>query len=127
MSLRRASCQTGSLEDFYREALRSERRVTASVGKAMLSLLPRLHVHCERREVYGLTSLYGLWLLAEDDYTSPWRVHVVAYGHSNFQVQYRMPRDEAPWSEALVTGDADGVDKAMQLVDGAMTRSRAWL
>lgn len=124
MSIRRESSQTSaSLEGFYEELLESEH--DSQIGTAMLAFLRAFDERFPDRQVWGLTSHYQLWLLACDDWRSPWLVSVIGNA-SEFSVEYRMPSDEAPWADALVRGSAPDLRRALDLVAVAMERSGGW-
>jgi hypothetical protein len=70
MPLERASCQSHvALEAFYEEMAGSTDTITEEVRRSMLDLLPLLRDVLDPVEVWGLTSLSRLVLLATDDYT----------------------------------------------------------
>jgi hypothetical protein len=127
MALSRATCQRhGTLEEFYSELAASEDSISAAIGASMIGFLPLLRDACAEHEVWGLTSHSRLWLLAKDDYTSVWLVSIQAWPADGFRIQYRMPRDEAPWSEAIVEGFARDEAEACALVRIAMNRCKGW-
>jgi hypothetical protein len=127
MALRRASCQKSvSLEGFYQELASSTDSVSSSAGEQMLSLLQMLSEVCTPFDVWGLTSLAHLWLLAADDWRSTWLVCVTAFPGLGYRIQYRMTDIEAPWPEALVEGMASDEATACRLILIAMERSGGW-
>jgi len=124
MPICRASAQMPeSLVEFYEEFARS--RDDAHVGAAMLAFLRAFDERFPDRQVWGLTSIYHLWLLAQDDWRSSWLVSVLG-DDSGFRVQYRMLPGEAPWPDALVSGRAPDLRRALDLVELAMDRSGGW-
>lgn len=127
MPLKRASCQpSATLEGFYEELAASTDSVSSGSGKQMLSLLPMLTETCADINVWGLTSHAHLWLLASDNWTTPWLVSVTAFSGVGYRVQYRMPAADAPWPEALVEGTAPDEAAACRLILIAMKRSGGW-
>ena len=127
MSIQRASCQPGaSLEDFYKEAAASDNSIVSRVGKQMMSFLPMLSDVCANFEVWGLTSMYDLWLLPSDGPFVPWLVQVSAQPGLGYQVRYKMTATEAPWPDAFVEGMAKDEAAACRLILIAMKRSEGW-
>jgi hypothetical protein len=127
MPLRRASCQpSASLETFYGKMAASSDNVSIGVGKKMLSLLPLLSEKFADLNVWGLTSLAHLWLLAADDYKSPWLVSVTALTGTGYKIRYRMAEADAPWAKAFVEGTAKDEAEACELILIAMRRSGGW-
>jgi hypothetical protein len=126
MPLVRASCQfSKTIEEFYQDLAASPTSVTSGIGAGMLRVLPGLEELCAHHRVWGLTSHAWLWLLAADDYTSPWLVRVIALG-SEYEVSFRMTEAERPWPEALVSGTARDVAAALAMIRIAMERSDGW-
>lgn len=115
-----------TLDEFYEEAQQSDDHVTHELGRAMLSLLAGLCAFHSDRRVYGLTSLYNLYLLAEDTSRSPWFVRVLALDQHTYHVEYLLPARLAPWPEAYVRGEARSEDEAIKMVVTAMERSEGW-
>lgn len=127
MPLKRASCQESTtLEGFYQKLAASDDSVTAAVGNEMSSLLPVLSESFRSIDVWGLTSLYHLWLLAADDWRSPWFVRISAYPGHEYRISYRMAEVDAPWPDALVEGLASDTQTACEFVLIAMKRSGGW-
>jgi hypothetical protein len=127
MPLRRASSQRATtLEGFYQELASSTDNVTSSIGAQMLSLLPMLTEVCVPFNVWGLTSLAHLWLLAADDWRSPWLVCVTAIPSEGYRIQYKTVEGDASRSEARVEGVAPDETTACRLILSAMRRSRGW-
>jgi len=127
MAIERASSQSPeTLVSYYKALTESEDSVSSSMGHQMLVLLPMLSEVCAGQGVWGLTSLAHLWLLAVDDWTSPWLVSVTALPGEGFRVRYRMPEAEAPWPDSVVEGQARDEGQACQLVAIGMGRSGGW-
>ena len=124
--LKQSSCQEyKTLEGFYRELAASDDYVSAKVGNRMLRLLPGLSELCKPFEVWGLTSHYDLWLLAEDDWRSPWMVCIQAFS-DEYRIRYRIPESDAPWPDAYAEGSVSSELIACERVLIAMRRSGAW-
>jgi hypothetical protein len=114
------------LEGFYEKLAASDDSITAGIGNNMLCLLPMLSEFCKPFEVWGLTSLYHLWLLAADDWRSPWLVRITAYPGDEYRISYRMAEVDAPWPDALAEGLASDKLTACQFVLIGMKRSGGW-
>ena len=126
MAIRRESSQrSNTLVGFYQEAAASDEKGTSGIGTAMLEFLQAFDERFPDRQVWGLTSHYRLWLLAEDDWRSPWFVSVIGF-LGEYWVEYRMLPADAPWPGALVRGSAPDVRRALELVEVAMARSGGW-
>jgi hypothetical protein len=127
MPLPRASCQpSATLEGFYQKLASSPDSGSSSTGAQMLSLLPRLAEICAPFHVWGLTSLYHLWLLAADDGRSPWLVCITATPSEGYRIEYRTVGADAPWPKATVEGVASDEATACRLVLSAMSHSGGW-
>jgi hypothetical protein len=126
MPLPRASCQpSATLEGFYQKLASSPDSVSSNTGAQMLSLLPRLAEVCAPFHVWHLTSLALLWLLAADDWRSPWLVCITAMPEG-YRIHYLTMDAEAPWPEATVEGVASDEPTACRLVLSAMIHSCGW-
>lgn len=127
MPLRRASSQRSTtLEGFYQELASSADSVTSSIGVQMLSLLPMLTEYCVPFNVWGLTSLAHLWLLAAHDWRSPWLVCITAIPSEGYRIQYMTVEGDAPRPETRVEGVASDETTACRLILSAMRRSGGW-
>lgn len=115
-----------TLEEFYGEWRWTEDPDDHACGQVMLDLIERLRALPDERRVYGLTSHYHLWLLAEDTYTSPWNVSFIAASKEHYAIEYRMPESEAPWPHAHIRGVATSEDEAVQMILTAMEKSGGW-
>ncbi len=98
----------------------------AKVGRTMLALITRLRVLLDNRQIYGLTSLWRFFLLAEDTYRSTWFVECEAIDTQHYFVSYLMPEHLASWHRAYVTGEAYSEDEAVQMILIAMDASVGW-
>jgi len=127
MNLTRCKDQRSkTLDDFYREISEHDNATDREGGRTMLDLIARLRASPDKREVYGLTSHYRLCFLAEDTSRSPWFVIVAALDKRNYFVEYLMPKDVAPWSNAYVRGEAKSEDDVIQMILTAMDKSGGW-
>jgi hypothetical protein len=125
MSLQRASCQrSASLEGFYQRLVSSTDGISRSVGAQMLSLFPMLAEAFGPLDVWGLTSLHHLWLLAKDDYRSPWLVCITAIPDKGYKIEYKT--SGSGLQNALVEGIAPDEATACRLILSAMKRSGGW-
>ena len=91
----------------------------------ILQLLPTLREICEPFEVWGLTSHYTLWLLAADDWQTPWLVSV-CYDVDQYEVNYLMPERTAPFPMAFVRGFRKSVPETAELIRVAIKQCGAW-
>jgi hypothetical protein len=130
MALKRASTQSSrGLYEFYRQLVDYDLGTEGSntkVSRQMLELLPMLEDLFLSLNVWGLTSMERLCLLADDDWRSPWFVIIQAKPMGGFQIQYRMSQAEAPWPNAIVEGFAEDKERACELIRIAMQRSGGW-
>ena len=127
MPLKRASCQnSATLEDFYGQFATSDDSVSAELGSQMLSLLPLLSELCEPYQVWGLTSLCHLWLLAEDDWRSSWLVRISAFPNGEYRISYRTPQSHDPDPDALADHMASDRFIACQYILSGMKHSGGW-
>jgi hypothetical protein len=121
MPLRRISAQKHlSLHGFYQELAAAE--ATERLGKMMADLVEFLDANL-KSTIWGLTSHYSLWLLARDDYRSPWLVEVFALPAEGYRIQYRIPESAAPWSDAFVQGMAKTKEQTLEYILVALDRA----
>ncbi len=99
----------------------------------MLSLLPVLAENLCSMNVWGLTSLHDLWLLAADDWRLLWLVCITAIPSEGYRIQYRRVDADSPWPKndarrpiATVEGIASDETTACRLVLSAMSHSGGW-
>lgn len=93
----------------------------------MLALISRLRVLEDARIVYGLTSHYHLYLLAQDTAQSSCLVSVIAGDKQHYYIEYLIPESIAPWPKAWVRGEAHSEDDAVSMILIAMEKSEGWL
>jgi hypothetical protein len=134
MHLKRASCQSGDLYEFYRGLYpassqpppHSPEYYLAEVGRQMLELMPLLDADLGHQPIWGLTSHDTLCLLPHDDYQAEWLVTVQVQAWRGFRVTYHMPASEAPWADAIVEGIAQDKEQAREFIRIAIRRSCGW-
>jgi hypothetical protein len=118
MPLRRITSQTGSFRDHYL-------RFAKVTGNAeMLEFLPFLEEACAGEEVWGLTSMHTIWLLAGDG-SGSWLISIEHHGRG-FQVSYLIPPADAPFDNAFVTGRRADARVAAELVRLALRLCGGW-
>ncbi len=115
-----------TLDEFYGEVARENNQTGRAVGKAMLGQIAHLRSRPDDRQVFGLTSHYRLVLLAEDTFTSPWFVRILALNEQEYQVEFLLPPSSAPWPGAKVTGECRSEQAAVSMIETAMERSGGW-
>ncbi|MEM0966254.1 MAG: hypothetical protein AAGJ81_08920 [Verrucomicrobiota bacterium] len=115
-----------SLEEFYTEFARSESEASKKMGEAMLSLLRNLKKSRNETVAFGLTSHAKLYFLEEDTYESPWYVSVFGTTPNEYRIDYLMPRESQPWSEARVSGRAYSETEAIEMLFTAIQKSDGW-
>jgi hypothetical protein len=117
--------ESKTLDEFYGELSRSD-EITREGGETMLALMTRLRALSDERRVYGLTSPYHLYLLAQDSAEAPRFVTITALVTRYYVVDYLMPERVAPWPGATVRGETRSEDEAVQMVLTAMEKSEGW-
>ena len=107
MQIKRCKDQKGeTLEEFYTGSSCDSNDGLHISNKAMLSLLKGLENQTFDKNIYGLTSMNRLCLLAENDWESPWYVIISALDDKNYYIEYILPQRFAPWPYAMVKGDS---------------------
>ena len=129
MPLKRISSQGGSLAGHYTEY------AGVRGNPQMLELLPCLENVCVLHDVWGLTSLHTLWLVAEDNgvpmvevngvWRPRWQISV-SHDGDTFKVSYRMSPDTAPFEGAFVEGWRQKPDEAAKIVAIGIASCGAW-
>jgi hypothetical protein len=90
----------------------------------MLSLFPMLAQVFAPFDVWGLTSHAHLWLLAKDDFRSPWLVCITAIPGEGYKIQYKT--QDTGMQNAPVEGIAPDEATACRLILSAMKRTGGW-
>lgn len=125
MPLIRCSDQCSqTLEEFYTE--RSVSDADRPIGSSILEIIRRMNETFKETTIYGLTSLYHLELLSQDTYKSPWYVSIISSGADLSYVDYLLPEDNQPWTNARVKGEARSYDELMAYIIIAMTECGGW-
>jgi hypothetical protein len=124
--MRRESTQErATLVGHYEELAASGEPSASASGTAMIAFIRAFDERFPAREVWGLPSLYRLWLLAADGLA----LTVVGFSQQQRQRVLRgvsNAPEEAPWPHALVSGTAPDVSRALELMAVAMVRSGGW-
>lgn len=120
--LRECSCQSDETLEEHFAAL--ERKHIN--GQGTLALIEGLRAFPEDRIVFCLTQIDRLILLSQDDYTTPWWVVITSHGLKDYQVDCRVPEEQAPWRGARITGKTKKVEEALEMVLKALLVSRGW-
>lgn len=127
MKLVRCSDQAPETPEEFYARLGAHPGFATSLGpNAMIELIAKLRACDDSREIFGLTSLYRLVLLPRDTWTTPWFVIVGALHANEYSIEYLMPERLAPWPGAQVTGTANSVGRALEMVLIAMDKSEGW-
>ncbi len=128
MPLIRCSDQKNkTLEEFYKELTSNNVTIVENnIGNAMLSFISMVNETFKETTLYGLTSHFSLVILAEDSWKSDWFVTVYSIGDNKFQFEYKMPKNESPWNYAVVKGQANTIDEAIDFLIISMTESGGW-
>ncbi len=107
MIIKRVSCQSRSLEEFYGETAASEDPSRAAYGEAMCRLLVHLRDHVQGPDLWGLTSHLYLFLKALDAWEEPSLVCIRVDCQNLYVISFPMKRSESPWpGGASVSGYA---------------------
>ena len=114
-----------TLEQTYSELASAENKFSAEIGKSMLPFIELIKETFPQTEIYGLTSMHHLVLLATDSWKSHWFVKFIYHG-TEFNIEYLMPEDISPWPLARVHGTARTMSDAKKYLIIAMTESRGW-
>ncbi len=124
MPIQRCSAQAmQSLKEYY-EHLRDDR--LPDIGIGMLELLDLVDEMFQETKIFGLTSMMGLLLFAEDDVPFPWYVKISSFGIRDYHFEYLLPEEQAPWPHAFVRGEARNLADAKNYLLIAMHRSQGW-
>ena len=120
--LRECTCQS---DETLEEHFQSLNRKHIS-GEGTLALIEGLRSYPDDRIVYCLTQIDRLILLSQDDYTTPWWVIITSHGLKDYQIDCRVPVEQAPWRGARMTGSTKKIELALEMVLKALRVSRGW-
>lgn len=127
MPIKRCSAQKNiSLEDFYIELSKSSSDRYIVIGKRMLDVIKLINSIFIETDLIGLTSHERLLILVEDNWKSSWYVNIGNIGTDKYQIEYLMPKQKEPWSNATVRGEAKNIQDLKCYLLTAMERSEAW-
>ncbi len=118
MSLKRNTSQKKTLNEYYTEIKNS---VSKSVGELMLIWIDRINSEFEDIEIWGLTSHCSLILQNENNYNSEKYIilNIIA---NEYQIEYLIPKNFAPFENAYVLGKTNSIDKAMEILGIAIKK-----
>ncbi len=113
------------LREFYSEAAEDSDFTTREIGKTMLEWVKRIELEAPELKIWGLTSHYRLVLMATETYHGEWSVIIIGQ-KGNYRVDYLMPKEEAPWDNAYVTGETTDFEEAFKMSIIGIEKSGAW-
>jgi hypothetical protein len=126
MALRRCTCQSKPLREFYEEFLEpSTADLWQKAATRMLQLLSLLEPQLGDVEVWGLTSLANLSLRRQDDWQAPGYVSIRPWSDW-IEVHYYEVRGDRAAQKGICLGRADNAEDAKGMVLTSMVRSGAW-
>lgn len=110
-----------TLEEFYSEWASDKNHISANLGKSMLAIIDLINNTFIETKIYGLTSHAHLLLLSSDRFVS-----IIANGLQEFHIEYLIPKEKQPWSNATVKGATKSLDEFRNYIIIAMTESQGW-
>ena len=114
-----------SLEGFYEELATSDDKYSSQIDKTMIKWIERIESTLPDATIYGLTSLMHLILMPGETAEEDWAVKLI--GRDNYYtVQYLMPKKDAPWLNAYVTGEFSDFDEALAMSVRAIQLCELW-
>lgn len=115
-----------TLEEFYSEWASDKNHISANLGKSMLAIIDLINNTFIETKIYGLTSHAHLLLLSSDRSDSDRFVSIIANGLQEFHIEYLIPKEKQPWSNATVKGATKSLDEFRNYIIIAMTESQGW-
>jgi len=116
-----------TLEEFYQKLITEEDSTfTQEAGKGMLSLLKMANNTFIKTTLYGLTSLYKLYIQPTDNWKDGSFLSVISLDKNTFELEYDMPSNKSPWRGATVRGLANNIEEAKVFLIIAMVESNGW-
>ena len=128
MPIRRCSDQPSkTLVEFYSELTKNPNTVLdISIGNSMLEFIDLINQIFNETEIWGLTSLNHLKLLAKDSWKSDWLISVTSIGNYEYYFEYLIPEEQRPWEYATVKGTAKSLDEAKKYLLISMSNCKGW-
>ena len=112
-----------TLEEFYSELLASEDKILKSIGQSMLNLLAAISKESMPKNIYGLTSLYQLKLLAQDTFISAWYISIISCGYEKFFIDYLGDIE----NDKYIRLEASNISETIKLIKLAIIKSKGWV
>lgn len=126
MPIRRSKSQVHStLQEFYEEFANGDHEILRRIGKTMLQWIKRIDESLPYATIYGLTSHMHLVLMPGETYRDDWAVRLMGTDN-DYSVQYLMPKEDAPWPNAYVTGEFSDFDEAVEMSLKAIKLCGLW-
>jgi hypothetical protein len=116
-----------SLKEFYQEIAANKVYDPANAGGAMLEVLELINTLFKQTKIWGLTSHARLVLQNTDDSASGWYVTLGSAGQGYYYIEYLLPVNKQPWSNAQVKGEAWSLGEVENYLLIAMRESEGWL
>lgn len=113
------------LREFYSEAAMDSDFRIKEIGKAMLEWIERIELALPDLEIWALTSHYRLVLMASETYRGDWSVIIIGQ-KGNYRVDYLIPKEDAPWNHAYITGETSDFEEALNMSLIGIEKSGAW-
>jgi hypothetical protein len=113
------------LTEFYSAAAQETDFTSREICKAMLEWIKRIELELPDLEIWGLTSHYRLVLMSTDTFEGDWSVIIIGQ-QGNFKVDYLIPKENAPWTNAYVTGETTDFEEALKMSLIGIKNSGAW-
>jgi hypothetical protein len=92
----------------------------------MLGVVELINKTFLETRIYGLTSHAHLLLLSKDDRKSDLFVVIIATGLKEFHIEYLLPEDKRPWTDARVKGATKSIEEFKKYIVIAMSESLGW-
>ncbi|SHF90509.1 hypothetical protein SAMN05443633_1089 [Chryseobacterium arachidis] len=126
--VRRPEQDRQTLQEFYKEFIPKPEDTFSDIGTPMLKVLEFLNISFMNTKIYGLTSHAHL-LLFNHDKSNEHYVVIVGYQSENyneFAVEYVIPKDTAPWGNAVVRGETRQFEDFKKMIIISMVESGGW-
>ncbi len=125
--IRSSDQKNKTLEEFYEELKSDEATsVENEIGESMLSFISMVNQTFTETQLYGLTSHYSLVIRPTDNWEDDRFVTVSSGWNKTFQIEYKMTEGQSPWQYAVVKGQANTIQEAIDYLIIAMTESEGW-